>query len=317
MPFSRRPFAAVAAAGPGEAETVADVLAFVRAIELRPGRLITDVLAGGFRSTFRGGGVEFADVREYVEGDDPRVVDWNVTARLGRPFVKRFVEERERTLVFVQDLGVGLAAGTGAWSSRSAGARLLACLGLMAIENHDRVGLVAGDGRTDRLVLPKKGAGHVLRILRDVVERPVATGAGDLEALLRHVAARFRRRTVVFVVSDFAGEVPLPTLAVLAHHHDVVAVRTIPREMIAPPPLLLRTCDPIDGRIEVVDFAAPAVRAAWQRRVQAWRAARDEQFARTGVDCIDVEVPAEPDRDAVAQPLLRFFRRRQLREARR
>lgn len=317
MPFTRRPPARAAAVAPGAEETLADVLQAVRAIETRPGRLVTDVLSGGFRSSFRGGGVEFSEVREYVEGDDPRQVDWNVTARFGRPFVKRFVEERERTLVFVLDLDARMAAGLGAWSLRGACARVFACLGLMAIANHDRVGLVAGAAEAPRLVLPHKGAGHVLRVLRDIVELPTAAGAGDLDALLRVVAGRLRRRTVVLVAAAFAGDSSLPTLPVLARHHDVVAVRPIPREMVAPPHRLVRTCDPVSGRIEVVDFAAPAVRSAWQRRVQAWRAAGDERFARAGIDWIDVEVPAVADRDAIAGPLLRFFRRRELREVRR
>lgn len=317
MPFLRRPPARAAAVAPGVDETLGDVLQAVRAIEPRPGRLITDVLSGGFRSSFRGGGVEFAEVREYVEGDDPRQVDWNVTARFGRPFVKRFVEERERTLVFVLDLGARMAAGLGAWSLRGACARVFACLGLMAIANHDRVGLVAGHVGAVRLVLPHKGAGHVLRVLRDVVELPVGGGAGALDELLRVVAGRLRRRAVVFVASAFVDDSALPTLPVLARHHDVIAVRAIPREFFAPPHRLVRACDPVSGRTEVVDFAAPAVRDAWQRRAQAWRAAGEERFARAGIDWFDVEVPLIADRDAIAVPLLRFFRRRELREVQR
>ncbi|MFN6196945.1 MAG: DUF58 domain-containing protein, partial [Planctomycetota bacterium] len=170
MPFRPPWTAATPAAAAVPEESLADVLAAVRRLELAPGRLVTDVLSGGFRSSFRGGGVEFHDVREYVEGDDPRAVDWNVTARLGRPFVKRFVEERERTLVFVVDQGVGMAAGLGAWSLRQMAARVAACLCRIAIANHDRVGLLAGVSGIDRLVPPKKGPRHVLRALRDVVE---------------------------------------------------------------------------------------------------------------------------------------------------
>ncbi|MGB3967804.1 MAG: DUF58 domain-containing protein, partial [Planctomycetota bacterium] len=226
-----RPLPATAAAAPGD-DTLAAVLAEVGGREWQPGALITDVLAGGFRSTFRGGGVEFSDVREYVEGDDPRAVDWNVTARYGRPFVKRFVEERERTIVFVFDLAAGLAAGIGAWSARQALARAAVCLAVMAIANHDRVGFVAGDAARGvvRLQLPKKGAGHVLRIARDCVELPTGAGGPALDLLLGRVGAQLRRRVVVFVCSTFAGSEPLATLPLLARHHDVVAVRALPRE---------------------------------------------------------------------------------------
>lgn len=293
------------------------MLAEVRRLELAPGRLVTDVLTGGFRSTFRGGGVEFSDVREYVEGDDPRVVDWNVTARLGRPFVKRFVEERERTLVFVLDLGPAMAGSFGAWSLRQTASRFVACLATMAIANHDRVGLVAGAVGGPRVVLPKKGAGHVLRIVRDCIELPLLRGPADLSGQLAQVAGRLRRRAVVFVLSDWGGSEPVPALASCARHHDVVAVRLLPRELRSPPPALLRTVDVASGRVELVDFQAPVVRAAWQRRVQEWLLLRADEFGRAGVDCIDVEVPATPDLDAIARPLARFFRRRALREVRR
>jgi uncharacterized protein (DUF58 family) len=299
------------------AETLADVLAEVRRIELAPGRLVTDVLSGGFRSTFRGGGIELADVREYVEGDDPRTVDWNVTARLGRPFVKRFVEERERTIVFVLDLGVRTAAGLGAWSVRQAAARWCACLGLMAIANHDRVGLVAGAATVRRTVLCKRGAGHVLRVVRDCVELPAEREPGDLDVLLARVAARVRRRAVVFVLSDFAADAPPPSLAVCARHHDVVAVRPVPLEEHAPPPVLLRARDPATGRVATVDFANAAVRAAWSHRVQQHAYRLRDELGRAAVDLIELPVPAVADAAAIARPLAAFFRKRTLREARR
>lgn len=298
-------------------ETMAQVLAEVRRLELAPGRLVTDVLTGGFRSTFRGGGVEFSDVREYVEGDDPRAVDWNVTARLGRPFVKRFVEERERTLVFVLDLGAAMAGGFGAWSLRQLASRVLACLALMAIENHDRVGFVTGASPAPRLVLPKKGPGHVLRVLRDAIERPLLPGRTDLGGLLATVAGRLRRRAIVFVLSDFGGCEPIASLASCARRHDVVAVRLLAHELRSPPPAMLRTLDAATGQVATLDFRAPAVRAAWQRRVQEWLLLRADEFGRAGVDRLDLEVPAQPDLDAIARPLARFFRRRALREGQR
>ena len=158
---------------PAAAERLADVLAEVRRIEVQSSRLVTDVLAGGYRSTFRGAGVEFSDVREYVEGDDPRSVDWNVTARIGRPFVKRFVEERELTVVFALDLSASMQAGFGAWSLAQTAARFCACLGLAAIANNDRVGLVAGSAGVERFVLPRKGAekADLAELRRDICRR--------------------------------------------------------------------------------------------------------------------------------------------------
>lgn len=299
-----------------EPESLGDVLAEVRRIEVQSSRLVTDVLAGGYRSTFRGAGVEFADVREYVEGDDPRSIDWNVTARAGRLFVKHFVEERELTVLFVLDLAATMDAGFGGWSMRQAAARFCALLGLAAIANNDRIGLCAGSTGVERYVPPKKGAGHVLRVVRDVLVLRGASRGRALGALLGELSRRQRRRAVVFLLSDFFGELPQAELAVAGRRHDLVAVRLLPPELADPPPLLLRTLDPETGRASPIDFRAGAVRDAWAAKVAAWRHRLDEQFGRALVDVIDVPIPAAPEAATVAQPLLRFFRQRELRAVR-
>ncbi|MGC6488589.1 MAG: DUF58 domain-containing protein, partial [Planctomycetota bacterium] len=255
---------------PSGPEPLADVMADVRRVEVRSSRLITDVLTGGYRSTFRGLGVEFAEVREYVEGDDPRMVDWNVTARAGRPFVKRFVEERERTLVFVVDLSPSMAGGLGAWSLRQVASRYCAMIGAMAIENHDRLGLVAGE----RFVLPQPGGGHVLRVLGDCVRQPFEA-AGRLGARLATATARIRRRAVLFVLSDFLTPGYEHALTLAARRHDVVAVRLLPRELFDPPRRLLRAHAPGVERLpreQLCDFADDRFRGAWLERVAAWGA---------------------------------------------
>ncbi len=288
-------------------ERLGDVLADVRRVEIRAARMITDVLSGGYRSTFRGLGVEFAEVREYVEGDDPRMVDWNVTARAGRPFVKRFVEERERTIVFVLDLSPSMAFGLGAWSLRQAASRYCAMLGRMAIENHDRVGLVAGD----RFVLPQPGGGHVLRVLDDCVRQP-HEAAGRLPERIAAATARVRRRAVLFVLSDFLTPGYEQALSLAGRRHDVVAVRLLGRELFDPPRRLIRALAPSRGgcREQLCDFADAGFRAAWFDQVAGWRARHDDVVGRAAVDGLDVELPAEADIGQLAAPLLRFFRRR-------
>jgi uncharacterized protein (DUF58 family) len=312
-----RPWSPAAPVAAEPAERLGDVLAEVRRIEVQSSRLVTDVLAGGYRSTFRGAGVEFADVREYVEGDDPRLVDWNVTARIGRPFVKRFVEERELTVVFALDLSASMQAGLGAWSLRQAAARFCACLGLAAIANHDRIGLIAGAARVERFVLPRKGAAHVLRIVRDCLVLRGSSPATDLGALVAHASAALRRRAVVFLISDFLASGHEHALRLAAGHHDLVAVRLLPRECVDAPAALLRVVDPETGARQLVDFGDARVRAAWRERCDAWRARGDEAFGRAHVDCIDIEVRAAPDVAAIVRPLLRFFRKRELRAVRR
>ncbi len=300
-----------------DVDSLGALLAEVRAIAVQSHRLVTDVLTGGYRTTFRGHGIEFAEVREYVEGDDLRSVDWNVTARVGRPFVKRFVEEREHTLVFVLDLSASMAAVLGAWSLRQAAARFCACLGLAAIQNDDRVGLVAGSDGVERFVPPRKGAEHVLRLVRDcLVLRGRAAGT-DLGALVAHASRALRRRAVLFVLSDFAAPGGERELRLGNRRHDLVAVRLLGRERAAPPAALLQTVDPETGRGAVVDLADRRVRAAWLQRWQAWRVQQDAQFARAGIDCIDLEVPPVADLGAIARPLRAFFDRRERREAKR
>lgn len=302
------------------AERLGDVLADVRHARVDGSRLITDVLTGGYRSLSRGHGIEIADVREYVEGDDPRNVDWNVTARIGRPFVKRYVEERERTLVFVLDLAPALAASCGAWSLRQAAARFAALFGLLAIGNHDRVGLVAGAGGVARYAPPRRGVAHVYTILRDLVALPAVAGPGprpDLAALLAHAAARLRRRCVVFVLSDFLVPLPPRELQVAARHHDLVAVRLTARELLDPPRVLLRVQDPAGGPARLVDFGAAAVREPYLERVRAQRAATEAALRHAMVDRIDLVLPAVADIASIARPVLGWFRRRELREQRR
>jgi uncharacterized protein (DUF58 family) len=296
---------------------LSELLAEVRRIQVQSHRLVTDVLAGGYRSTFRGHGVEFAEVREWVEGDDLRSVDWNVTARAGRPFVKRFVEEREHTLVFVLDLSASMDGGLGAWSLRQTAARFVGCLGLAAIQNDDRVGLVAGSDGVERFVPPRKGVGHALRIVRDcLVLRGRAPGT-DLGALVAHTSRMLRRRCVVFVLSDFVTAASAHELALANRRHDLVAVRLLPREVVDPPRCLLRAIAPETGRRAVVDLQGERGRGDWLQRWQRWRLQGDDAFARAGIDCIDLEVPAAADIHALGAPIRAFFHRRELREVKR
>lgn len=307
--------AAVATAPPPTAEDrLAEVLAEVRRVPLRGSRFVTDVLTGGYLSTFRGAGVEFEEVREYSEGDDPRHVDWNVTARVGRPFVKRFVEEREHTLMFALDRSASMQAGFGAWSPAQAAARFCALIGLLAIANNDGVGFVGGAARPERYVPPRKGQSHVLSVLRDCAAGGAGEGDSNLGGLVAEISRRTRRRTVVFLLSDFLSLGHARDVAFCARRHDLVAVRFTSPELLDPPRAILRARDPVTGRLVTADFAARAVRAAWLERVARLRAAVDAEFEGARVDRVDVEIPKRRDIDAIAAPLQRFFRLRERRE---
>jgi uncharacterized protein (DUF58 family) len=293
-----------------------ELLREVRRIEVQSRRLASGVMAGGYSSVFRGAGIEVDEVREWVEGDDPRTIDWNVTARVGRPFVKTYVDERERTVLFLLDLSPSMDGGFGTWSARQAAARVCACLALSAIRNDDKVGLV-GFGRTvERFVPPKKGLGHALRIVRDCLAIPAARGGTDLAPALEHATRVARRGAIVFVLSDFLAEGWSDALRLCARRHDVVAVRLLAPELSALDAGLVRLRDPETGGTAVVDWRSRRVREAYAARVAAWKARTEEGLRRAKVDRMDVHVPREPERYAVARPILEFFRMRELRGAR-
>lgn len=306
-------------------EDLAEVLAEVRRIEAQSNRLVRSVMAGGYASVFRGAGLEFEEVREFVEGDDPRTIDWKVTARAGRPFVKKFVDEREQTVVFLLDVSSSMRAGFGAWSARQMAVRLCACMAFAAVRNHDKVGLVTFGKRGVLGFVPaQKGSGHALRIVRDGLvavddAAAVASEAADAgaEAALAFASRMLRRRSVVFVVSDFLGPKVGKAMFRCALRHDVVAVRIASPDLFPPEGGLVRLRDPESGREALADFSSARVREAWLRRVGDWRSRLDAEFARQNVDVIDVAVPMRRDANAVSKPILDFFRMRQLRGARR
>jgi len=296
---------------------LSELLKEVRRIEVQSRRLVTSTFAGGYSSVFRGAGIEFDEVREYVDGDDPRMVDWNVTARVGRPFVKKYVDERELTVLFLLDLSASMTGGFGVWSARQTAARVSACLALSAVDNNDKVGLIAFSREVDRYVPPKKGIGHVLRIIRDCLALPGSSAGTDLAPALELAATVLRRRAILFLLSDFMTSGWQEALALCARHHDVTAVRLLAPELSPPDAGLIRLRDPESGRDTVVDWSSPRVRAAYAERVADWRARTEDDLRRAGVDLMDMPLPREYDKDAVARPILRFFRMRELRGAKR
>jgi uncharacterized protein (DUF58 family) len=297
--------------------SLAELLEEVRRIDVQSRRLVTDVMAGGYASVFRGVGIEFDEVREYAWGDDPRSVDWNVTARMGRPFVKKYAEERERTVLFLLDLSASMTGGFGVWSARQTAARLCACLALSATRNDDKVGLVAFGRGVERTVPPKKGIGHALRIVRDCLALPSRDEPGDLAPALEFATRAIRRRAIVFVVSDFLCEGWSRAMTLCARRHDVIAVRLVLPELATLPEGLVRVRDPETGTVGVLDGGSARAREAYAGRVAAWSRETEEALRRARVDRMDVPVPRTAGKDVLTGPILRFFRMRELRGAKR
>jgi len=303
-------------------DDLAELLAEVRRIDVQSHRLVDELIAGGYSSVFRGSGIEFDSVREYVEGDDPRAVDWNVTARMGRPFIKTYVDERELTMLFLLDLSESMSGGFGPWSARQIAARVCACLALSAVRSDDKVGLIAFGHGVEKYVPAKKGAGHALRIIRDVLALRSTLEGTDLAPALSFASRVVRRRATLFIVSDFLTDGWRDALARCARRHDVVAIRLLTPELHPPAPGdlgrgLMRLRDPESGHVEVVDWSGAAVRRTYSERIAAWRERTADELRRVRVDLMDVPVPVERIADPVAGPILRFFRMREKRGAKR
>ncbi len=295
----------------------AAVLREVRRIEIHSRRLASDLLAGGYASAFRGAGIEFHEVREYAAGDDPRSIDWNVTARVGRPFVKLHVDERELSVVFLLDLSPSMDAGFGAWSPRQAAARVLASLALSAVHSGDRVGLLAFGRGHLHFVPPRKGKRQALRLVRDALTLPSPAGACDPAPALDFARRALAHRSVLFVLSDFLGPGFGRPLRICARRHDVVAVRLEVPELASPRAGTLRLVDPEGGGARLLDWRDPALRAAYGARVAAWRGGLTSELRRAGVDEIAIALPRTAHMASLARPLMAFFRLRELRRRRR
>ena len=256
-------------------------------------------------------------MREYTVGDDPRSVDWNVTARAGKPYVKKYVDERELTVLFLVDVSPSMNGGFSAWSARQTAARLCACLALSAIQNNDKVGMIAFSHTVTRYVPAHKGSGHILRIVRDILALRGDRGETGLREAIQLASTILKRRSVIFLVSDFLAPQYWDALSILARRHDVIAARLLYPEVTPPRRGLTRLVNPETGERHVVDWRNAGERAAYVSAIETWREEAEEGFRRAHVDWMDFPIPRVPGRDCVARPLLEFFRMRELRGARR
>jgi uncharacterized protein (DUF58 family) len=286
-----------------------DVGRQLRRLQLRARRAVANLLGGEYHSVFKGTGLAFADVRAYQPGDDVRAIDWNVTARMGQPFLKRFVEERELTVLFVVDASASLTTGTRRQPKREVVAELAALLAFAALHNNDRVGLLHCTDRVEHVVPPRKGARHAQRLLRDILFfQPAGRGTG-LRAALDALNRVHRKRAIVFLFSDFLDAAFEKALRLAGRRHDLVAVWVRdPLEEELPAVGLLNLVDAETGEQVLVDSSSSAVRTAFAARQRRRQDELRRQFRGAGVDAIEVST-AGGHLDA----LVAFFRRREQR----
>jgi uncharacterized protein (DUF58 family) len=283
------------------------VMLEVRRLEITTRHLVRDIVAGEYSSAFRGRGVEFSEVREYQPGDDVRAIDWNVTARLGSAYVKRYLEERELSVMFVVDASASQQFGTQVRTKHSLAVEVCAVLALAAARNNDRVGAVWATDRVERVVPPGRGRRHALRVINDLLAfEPAGTGT-DLDQALSFIEPMLRRRSVIFLVSDFLTSGYQTALGRLARRHDVIALQLYdPRERELPDLGLATFHDPESGVWQVVDTGDPAARDRFYRRASEFDRSLHEALRVSGADFVRLET-GQP----YAESLITFFRRRE------
>jgi uncharacterized protein (DUF58 family) len=290
----------------------AEVMRQIRRLQLRARRAVQTLLGGEYHSVFKGVGLSFEEVREYQPGDEVRSIDWNVTARMGSPFIKRFVEERELTVLLLVDVSGSQRFGTQKQPKRAVAAELAALIAFSAIANNDRVGLIACSDVVERFVAPSKGTKHVLRLLRDILFFEPERKGTSLKTALDYLNQVQRRRAIVFMISDFADEGFESSFRLAGRKHDLIAVRvTDPRERELPNIGLLQLEDAESGRRVLIDTSRTSLRERYVDRADKRFEAMRKLTRSAQVDLIDVDTDG-----GHFDALVKFFRIREKRRSR-
>ena len=304
----QQPPSTAAAAHPASA-VPPEVLRQVKLLELRTRGLVNSLFTGEYRSVFKGQGMEFAEVREYQPGDEVRSIDWNVTARMQRPYVKRYIEERELTVMLAVDVSGSERFGTRRRFKSEVASEMAPVLAMSAIRNNDRVGGLMFTDRIEHVVPPRKGRRHALRLIRDILAFDPHGRGTDIAGATEYLNKMLAHKAIIFLVSDFLGENVERPLKLLAQRHDVVAVTVEdPSERLLPDIGLVRLVDPETGQTLDVDTSNPGVRAQFDSQVSDEAERRRHLLRRLAID----EIPVRTDR-GIMEPLLRFFRQRETR----
>ena len=298
-----------------------EILAALRTIEIHTARLANEQLSGTYKSSFKGQGLAFVEVRPYQPGDDVRTIDWNVSARMNDPFVKVFTEEREMTVMIAVDLSASERFGTQRAPKARVASEVAALLAFSAIRNNDRVGLILSTSKVERIVPPKKGEKHVMRVVREILgfeappaasaqtdrasKAPVLGAATDLKSTLEALAHAARRRSVAFVISDFFTTGYERALSLASAKHDVIPVVLTDRREIDLPDVGVATFEDLEsGEMVVVDTGDPRVRAHYRQEMLRLRASQRQLFLKLGLDSCEVETGGsfvKPIRDLFAR----------------
>lgn len=287
-----------------------DLLKKVREIQIVSRKVVDELLGGEYKSVFKGRGMEFDEVREYMPGDEIRTIDWNVTARTGKPFVKKFIEEREQALFFLVDMsGSGTFGSTGKTKNETA-AEICGMLAFSAIKNNDKVGLIIFTDEIELFIPPDKGQMHVLRIIREILGFEPKRKGTDIACALDYLGKMVRKKCVTFLISDFQDEEYHQALKLAAIHYDLIAITiTDPRELELPDAGLVELADAESGEQILVDTSNGAARKRFQTTARARQLEIHDSLTRYNIDQIQVRT----DRDYL-RDLIRFFQTRDRRQ---
>ncbi len=280
-----------------------EILEKVRFIEIQTRHLVNDIFGGEYHSVFKGQGMEFAEVREYLPGDDIRTIDWNVTARYNKPFVKRFEEERELTVVLAVDGSGSSVYGTGPALKNDIAIEIAAVLAFSAIKNNDKVGLLIFSDEVEKFIPPNKGRGHVLRVIRDLLYHEPVGHQTSLDTALEYLLRVLKRRSVIFLLSDFIDEGFDVSLRLTSRKHDLILLRLEdPSERNLPDLGLVKWYDPETGEEAWLDTSSRAVREQFYWRVEERRTQFQDFCRRQSIDLISINT-----HESYVQPLMKYF----------
>ena len=287
-----------------------DIFKKVRKIEIKTRGLSNHIFSGQYHSAFKGRGMTFSEVREYEYGDDIRNIDWNVTARFNKPFVKIFEEEREMTVMLLIDVSGSNDFGSQSQSKRDLTAELAAVLAFSAIQNNDKVGVIFFSSKIEKFIPPKKGSSHILRIIREIVDfKPTERGT-DIGEGLRFLTSAIKRRTTAFLISDFMTDKSFEKeMQIAANKHDLVALRiTDRREMDIPKVGLVKFRDSETGKERWVDTSSTAWHNAYLQMIQNESAELNREFTKHGIDNALIYTSED-----YVKPLMQLFKKREAR----
>lgn len=282
------------------------ILEKVKRIEIKTRKLVSEVFMGQYHSAFKGQGMTFSDFREYVPGDDIRAISWPLTARAGKPYIKKFEEERELTVMLVVDISGSTKTGTSEKTKKDLIAEVTALLGFSAIKNGDSVGMLLFSDRMEHYVAPNKGTSHIMRLIRDLFVIEPKSQKTKIGEALGYLSGALKKRSVVFVISDFLDSEFEKPMRLLSRRHEVVAIDIINEKELKMPSMgLVSFYDPESGDARLVDTGSSQLKRKWSSYFNYQKEQTDNIFKRSQVGKVTIETGSDP-----VKPLLHFFKSR-------